>query len=69
MASSRHAFRAFCRRLLADAVKHLGGLDSVDSNADRQQSKASMLDISDEVFDWTIKTNIDAPFYIIEKRP
>jgi NAD(P)-dependent dehydrogenase (short-subunit alcohol dehydrogenase family) len=44
----------------------LGGLDVLVSNAGRQQSKASILDISDEDFDSTIKTNIYAPFYIIK---
>jgi NAD(P)-dependent dehydrogenase (short-subunit alcohol dehydrogenase family) len=58
--------RAFCQRLVAEAVQKLGGLDIVVSNAGRQQSKASILDISDEDFDATIKTNIYAPFYIIK---
>jgi NAD(P)-dependent dehydrogenase (short-subunit alcohol dehydrogenase family) len=58
--------RAFCQRLVTEAVQKLGGLDIVVSNAGRQQSKASILDISDEEFDWTIKTNIYAPFYIIK---
>ncbi len=35
-------------------------------NAGRQQSHASILDISDEDFDATMKTNIYAPFYIIK---
>jgi NAD(P)-dependent dehydrogenase (short-subunit alcohol dehydrogenase family) len=58
--------RAFCQRLVADAVQTLGGLDIVLCNAGRQQSKASILDISDEDFDATMKTNIYAPFYIIK---
>jgi NAD(P)-dependent dehydrogenase (short-subunit alcohol dehydrogenase family) len=58
--------RAFCQRLVAEAVRKLGGLDIVVSNAGRQQSKASILDISDEDFDATMKTNIYAPFYIIK---
>jgi NAD(P)-dependent dehydrogenase (short-subunit alcohol dehydrogenase family) len=58
--------RAFCQRLVAEAVQKLGGLDIVVSNAGRQQSKASILDISDEDFDATMKTNIYAPFYIIK---
>lgn len=58
--------RAFCQRLVADAVQKLGGLDIVVCNAGRQQSKASILDISDEDFDATMKTNIYAPFYIIK---
>ncbi|HEX3950976.1 MAG TPA: SDR family oxidoreductase [Steroidobacteraceae bacterium] len=58
--------RAFCQRLVADTVQKLGGLDIVVCNAGRQQSKASILDISDEDFDSTMKTNIYAPFYIIK---
>ncbi len=57
---------AFCQRLVADAVRGLGGLDIVVSNAGRQQSHASILDISSEQFDWTMKTNIYAPFWIIK---
>jgi NAD(P)-dependent dehydrogenase (short-subunit alcohol dehydrogenase family) len=58
--------RAFCRQLVADAIQKLGGLDIIVSNAGRQQSKASILDVSDEDFDSTMKTNIYAPFYIIK---
>ncbi len=57
---------AFCRRLVEDAVRGLGGLDIVVSNAARQQTRASILDISNEDFDATIKTNIYAPFWIIK---
>jgi NAD(P)-dependent dehydrogenase (short-subunit alcohol dehydrogenase family) len=56
---------AFCKRLVAEAVKQLGGLDIVVCNAGRQQSHDSILDISDEDFDATMKTNIYAPFWII----
>jgi NAD(P)-dependent dehydrogenase (short-subunit alcohol dehydrogenase family) len=58
--------RAFCRRLVAEAVQKLGGLDIVVCNAARQQSKTSILDITDEDFDATMKTNIYAPFFIIK---
>jgi NAD(P)-dependent dehydrogenase (short-subunit alcohol dehydrogenase family) len=58
--------QAFCQRLVAEAVQKLGGLDIVVCNAGRQQSKASILDISAEDFDATIKTNIYAPFWIIK---
>ncbi|TXN23237.1 SDR family oxidoreductase [Methylobacterium sp. WL9] len=57
---------AFCQDLVAQAVKGLGGLDIVVSNAGRQQAHASILDISTEQFDWTMKTNIYAPFWIIK---
>jgi NAD(P)-dependent dehydrogenase (short-subunit alcohol dehydrogenase family) len=57
---------AFCQRLVAETVRGLGGLDIVVSNAGRQQSHDSILDISTEQFDWTMKTNIYAPFWIIK---
>jgi NAD(P)-dependent dehydrogenase (short-subunit alcohol dehydrogenase family) len=56
----------FCQRLVADAVRGLGGLDILVSNAGRQQSHASILDISTEQFDATMKTNIYAPFWLIK---
>jgi NAD(P)-dependent dehydrogenase (short-subunit alcohol dehydrogenase family) len=57
---------AFCQKLVADAVQQLGGLDILVSNAGRQQAHDSILDISTEQFDWTMKTNIYAPFWIIK---
>jgi NAD(P)-dependent dehydrogenase (short-subunit alcohol dehydrogenase family) len=57
---------AFCQQLVAEAVKGLGGLDIVVNNAGRQQANASMLDITSEEFDWTMKTNIYAPFWILK---
>ena len=55
----------FCRELVARAVEGLGGLDILVSNAARQQSRESILDLSSEDFDATMKTNIYAPFWII----
>ncbi len=57
---------AFCRQLVEKAVSELGGLDILVSNAGRQQAHESILDISNDQFDWTIKTNIYAPFWIIK---
>jgi NAD(P)-dependent dehydrogenase (short-subunit alcohol dehydrogenase family) len=57
---------AFCKKLVADAVSGLGGLDIVVNNAGRQQSRPSILDITTEDFDATMKTNIYAPFWIIK---
>jgi len=56
----------FCRRLVDEAVRGLGGLDVVISNAGRQQSRPSILDVSNEDFDATMKTNIYAPFWILK---
>lgn len=57
---------SFCNQLVAQAVQGLGGLNILVSNAGRQQSHASILDISTEQFDWTMKTNLYAPFWIIK---
>ena len=56
----------FCKKLVQDAVDGLGGLDILVSNAGRQQSHDSIEDITTEQFDWTMKTNIYAPFWIIK---
>jgi NAD(P)-dependent dehydrogenase (short-subunit alcohol dehydrogenase family) len=57
---------AFCQRLVNEAVRGLGGLDIVVCNAGRQQAHQSILDITTEDFDATMKTNIYAPFWIIK---
>ncbi len=56
----------FCQRLVAEAVKALGGLDIVVCNAGRQQTRASILDLTTEEFDATMKTNLYAPFWILK---
>jgi NAD(P)-dependent dehydrogenase (short-subunit alcohol dehydrogenase family) len=55
---------AFCQRLVSDAVQQLGGLDILVNNAGRQQSHDSLTDITTEQFDWTMKTNVYAMFWI-----
>ena len=55
---------AFCGRLVADAAQQLGGLDILVNNAARQQSHASIAELTTELFDWTFKTNIYAMFWI-----
>jgi NAD(P)-dependent dehydrogenase (short-subunit alcohol dehydrogenase family) len=57
---------AFCQKLVGQAVDTLGGLDILVSNAGRQFSCPSIVDLSSEDFDWTMKTNIYAPFWIIK---
>ena len=57
---------SFCKKLVSDAVQALGGLDIVVSNAARQQTRPSILDVSTEDFDATMKTNVYAPFWIIK---
>jgi NAD(P)-dependent dehydrogenase (short-subunit alcohol dehydrogenase family) len=55
---------AFCKRLVADAARGLGGLDILVNNAARQVSQDSILDITTAQFDETFKTNIYANFWI-----
>ncbi|MEY2848175.1 MAG: putative oxidoreductase [Actinomycetota bacterium] len=55
---------AFCRSLVADAVAGLGGLDILVNNAGKQQHREDLLEITDEQFDETYKTNVYAMFWI-----
>ncbi|MBV8207443.1 MAG: SDR family oxidoreductase [Acidobacteria bacterium] len=57
---------SYCRDLVAKAVQSLGGLDIVVSNAGRQQQCEDILKLTTEAFDATMKTNIYAPFWIIQ---
>src|ERR1700751_4848071 len=57
---------AFCKKLVEDAVKGLGGLEILVCNAAPKQSRESILEVSSEDFDATMKTNIYAPFWIIK---
>jgi NAD(P)-dependent dehydrogenase (short-subunit alcohol dehydrogenase family) len=55
---------AFCQQLVEEAVRKLDGLDILVNNAGHQQAVDSLLDLTSEGFDETIKTNIYAPFWI-----
>ncbi len=57
---------SFCRQLVSRAIEGLGGLDIIVSNAGRQQAFPQITDVPDEEFDWIMKTNIYAPFYILK---
>jgi NAD(P)-dependent dehydrogenase (short-subunit alcohol dehydrogenase family) len=57
---------SFCKRMVEEAVRGLGGLDILVNNAGRQQTAASILDITTDEFDATMKTNIYAPFWTIK---
>lgn len=56
---------SFCTKLVTSAIQQLGSLDILVSNAARQQTHSSILEITTEQFDWTLKTNLYAPFWII----
>ncbi len=55
---------AFCQKLVADAVKGLGGLDILVNNAARQTAQKALADVTTEQFDATLKTNVYALFWI-----
>ena len=57
---------AFCKTLVDQAAQGLGGLDILVMNAGRQHSVELIEDLTTELFDWTMKTNIYAPFWIIK---
>ncbi|MGY2894421.1 SDR family oxidoreductase [Deinococcus sp. UYEF24] len=57
---------AFCVQMVAQAVRELGGLDILVSNAARQHQVGSILDLTTEEFDWTMKTNLYAMFWIVK---
>ena len=55
---------AVCKKLVADAVSALGGLDILVNNAAYQAAQDSITEISTEQFDATFKTNVYALFWI-----
>jgi NAD(P)-dependent dehydrogenase (short-subunit alcohol dehydrogenase family) len=56
----------FCKSLVDQAVQQLGGLDTLVSNAAYQHAQTSLLDISTEQLDQTMKTNVYAMFWIVK---
>jgi NAD(P)-dependent dehydrogenase (short-subunit alcohol dehydrogenase family) len=55
---------AFCKRAVNETVKAFGRLDILVNNAAFQQHANDILDISDEHFDRTLKTNLYGYFYM-----
>jgi hypothetical protein len=55
-----------CNKLIADTHDRLGGIDILVNVAGRQQSHASLLDIDTDQFDWTMKTNLYAMFWLVK---
>lgn len=57
---------SYCRDLVAQAVTALGGLDIVVSNAGKQVTVPKIVDLDDEQFEQTMRTNIDGMFHVIK---
>ncbi|WP_419899135.1 SDR family oxidoreductase [Roseomonas sp. USHLN139] len=57
---------AYCRRLVEEAERGLGGLDTLVVNAGRQQTRPSVEALSSEDFDRTMKTNLYALHWLAQ---
>jgi len=55
---------AFCQHMVAEVVREFGGIDILVNNAAKQGAQPSILDITTEQFDRTIKTNLYAMFWL-----
>lgn len=56
----------WCRKMVAEAAKHLGGLDVLVVNAGRQQFREDVLELSSADFDRTMKTNLYALHWTVQ---
>ncbi len=56
----------FCKRLVTNAAKGLGGLDIVVNNAGYHRCRDMVTDILTEEFERTFRTNVFAPFWIVK---
>ncbi|WP_254062802.1 SDR family oxidoreductase [Caulobacter sp. S45] len=56
--------QAFCKTLVDEAVRELGGLDILVNNAGKQKTQPEIGDVTAEQFDHTMKTNLYAMFWI-----
>jgi NAD(P)-dependent dehydrogenase (short-subunit alcohol dehydrogenase family) len=55
---------ATCRRIVAETVEQLGGIDILVSNAAFQMSREDITDIPDEEWDYTLAVNLSAYFHL-----
>jgi NAD(P)-dependent dehydrogenase (short-subunit alcohol dehydrogenase family) len=55
---------AFCKDAVEQTARHFGGLDILVNNAAFQEHTDDILDLTDEHFDMTLKTNLYGYFYM-----
>ena len=57
----------FCEKIVEDTIKTYGKIDILVNNAAVQYQQKSLLDITDDQFDLTMKTNIYSMFYLTKR--
>jgi NAD(P)-dependent dehydrogenase (short-subunit alcohol dehydrogenase family) len=57
----------FCRKLVKDAHKHLGGLDILAAVAGKQHAVDKIADITTEQFEQTYRVNVTALFWLCQE--